>query len=96
MVILLSWLGHHLGDGVAGAGGGDLADLALHRMLIGAQSFQETPKSHAPAIILALIPHLAAWGKLQIDGALHAAGTSVAPSVSTSWATKGSCTRACR
>jgi AGZA family xanthine/uracil permease-like MFS transporter len=47
-------------------------------MLIGAQSFQETPKSHAPAIILGLVPHLAAWGKLQIDNALHAAGTSVA------------------
>ena len=29
-------------------------------MLIGAQAFQETPKSHAPAIILALVPHLAA------------------------------------
>jgi len=45
-------------------------------MLIGAQSFQETPKSHAPAIILALLPHLAAWGKLQIDNALGAAGTN--------------------
>jgi AGZA family xanthine/uracil permease-like MFS transporter len=45
-------------------------------MLIGAQSFQETPKSHAPAIVLALCPHLAAWGKLQIDNALGAAGTS--------------------
>jgi len=45
-------------------------------MLIGAQAFQETPKSHAPAIILALMPHLAAWGKLQIDNALGAAGTS--------------------
>jgi AGZA family xanthine/uracil permease-like MFS transporter len=45
-------------------------------MLIGAQSFQETPRSHAPAIILALLPHLAAWGKLQIDNALGAAGTS--------------------
>ena len=43
-------------------------------MLIGAQAFQETPKSHAPAIILALMPHLAAWGKLQIDNALGAAG----------------------
>src|SRR6267154_1906467 len=32
-------------------------------MLIGAQSFQETPKSHAPAIILAFTPHLAAWAK---------------------------------
>jgi AGZA family xanthine/uracil permease-like MFS transporter len=45
-------------------------------MLIGAQAFQETPKSHAPAIILALMPNLAAWGKLQIDNALGAAGTS--------------------
>jgi adenine/guanine/hypoxanthine permease len=45
-------------------------------MLIGAQAFQETPKSHAPAIVLALTPHLAAWGKLQIDNALGAAGTS--------------------
>jgi AGZA family xanthine/uracil permease-like MFS transporter len=47
-------------------------------MLIGAQAFQETPKRHAPAIILALAPHLAAWGKLQIDNSLAAAGTNVA------------------
>jgi len=47
-------------------------------MLIGAQAFQETPKSHAPAIILAFMPHLAAWGKLQIDNALGAAGTNAA------------------
>jgi AGZA family xanthine/uracil permease-like MFS transporter len=47
-------------------------------MLIGAQAFQETPKSHAPAIILALCPHLAAWGKVQIDNALGAAGTNAA------------------
>lgn len=45
-------------------------------MLIGAQAFQETPKRHAPAVVLALVPHLAAWGKLQIDNALGAAGTS--------------------
>jgi AGZA family xanthine/uracil permease-like MFS transporter len=45
-------------------------------MLMGAQAFQETPKSHAPAIVLAIAPHLAAWGKLQIDNALGAAGTS--------------------
>jgi AGZA family xanthine/uracil permease-like MFS transporter len=36
-------------------------------MLIGAQAFQATPIKHAPAIVLALTPHLAAWGKLQID-----------------------------
>jgi adenine/guanine/hypoxanthine permease len=47
-------------------------------MLIGAQAFQETPRSHAPAIVLALVPHLAAWGKLQIDNVLAAAGTSAA------------------
>ncbi|HEY5451542.1 MAG TPA: regulator [Polyangia bacterium] len=78
MVILLSWLGVisvmvSLVPVVA------ISPILLYiAMLIGAQSFQETPKSHAPAIILALVPHLAAWGKLQIDGALHAAGTSVA------------------
>src|SRR5712692_10109381 len=47
-------------------------------MLIGAQAFQETPKAHAPAIVLALTPNLAAWGKLLIDGALTAPGTSAA------------------
>jgi len=47
-------------------------------MLIGAQAFQETPKRHAPAIVLAIVPHIAAWGKVQIDNALGAAGTSVA------------------
>jgi len=36
-------------------------------MLIGAQAFQTTPVKHAPAIVLALFPHLAAWAKLLID-----------------------------
>jgi AGZA family xanthine/uracil permease-like MFS transporter len=47
-------------------------------MLIGAQAFQEVPKSHAPAVILALIPQVAGWGKLMIDNALGAAGTNAA------------------
>ena len=47
-------------------------------MLIGSQAFQESPKIHAPAIIVALMPHLAAWGKLQIDNVLGAAGTNAA------------------
>ena len=42
-------------------------------MLIGAQAFQETPRSHAPAVIIALIPQVAGWGKTIIDGALGAA-----------------------
>jgi AGZA family xanthine/uracil permease-like MFS transporter len=47
-------------------------------MLMGAQAFQESPKVHAPAIVLALMPNLAAWGKLMIDNSLTAAGTSAA------------------
>jgi AGZA family xanthine/uracil permease-like MFS transporter len=45
-------------------------------MLIGAQAFQTTPSRHAPAIVLALTPHLAAWCKTLMDNALGAAGTS--------------------
>jgi len=46
--------------------------------LIGAQAFQATPKHHAPAVVLALIPHFAAWGQGQVDGALQAAGANAA------------------
>jgi AGZA family xanthine/uracil permease-like MFS transporter len=76
MVIILSWLGiisvmSALIPVVA------ISPILLYiGMLIGAQAFQETPKNHAPAIVLALTPHLAAWGKLQIDNALGAAGTN--------------------
>ncbi len=48
-------------------------------MLIGAQAFQTTPMKHAPAIVLGLVPHLAAWAKTLIDGALGAAGAQVTP-----------------
>jgi AGZA family xanthine/uracil permease-like MFS transporter len=48
-------------------------------MLIGAQAFQTTPMKHAPAVILGLVPHLAAWAKTLIDGALGAAGAEVTP-----------------
>lgn len=47
-------------------------------MLIGSQAFQETPRAHAPAIVLALVPHLANWGLTMINNALAAAGTVVA------------------
>jgi adenine/guanine/hypoxanthine permease len=76
MVIVLSWFGIiafllSLVPVVA------ISPILLYiGMLIGAQAFQETPKSHAPAIVLALVPHLAAWCKTLMDGALQAAGTS--------------------
>ena len=41
-------------------------------MLIGSQAFQESPHKHAPAVIMAIVPSLAAWGKLQIDNSLGA------------------------
>src|ERR1700719_3477054 len=47
-------------------------------MLIGAQAFQSTPNTHAPAIVLSLAPHLAGWCKTLMDGALAAAGTTAA------------------
>jgi AGZA family xanthine/uracil permease-like MFS transporter len=76
MVIILSWLGI-ISVMVALVPVVAISPILLYiGMLIGSQAFQETPKSHAPAIVLALTPHLAAWGKLQIDNALSAAGTS--------------------
>ena len=47
-------------------------------LVIGAQAFQASPKEHAPAAVLAIIPNVAAWGQLQVDSALNAAGTSAA------------------
>jgi AGZA family xanthine/uracil permease-like MFS transporter len=46
-------------------------------MLIGAQAFQESPHKHAPAVVLAIVPTIAAWGTVQINNALGAAGTDV-------------------
>lgn len=43
-------------------------------MLMGAQAFQETPRRHAPAVMLAIIPHLASWALNQINGVLAATG----------------------
>ncbi|NUB45755.1 regulator [Fertoebacter nigrum] len=48
-------------------------------MLIGAQAFQTTPLTHAPAIVLGMLPHLAAWAKTLIDGSLGAAGVQMTP-----------------
>jgi AGZA family xanthine/uracil permease-like MFS transporter len=45
-------------------------------LVIGAQAFQASPASHAPAVVLAIIPNIAEWAKINIDGALAVAGTS--------------------
>src|ERR1700689_266051 len=60
-------------------------------MLIGSQAFQECPKRHAPAIVLALVPSLAAWGKLQIDNSLGAVANipKITPAMIAPWAQRG-------
>ncbi len=45
-------------------------------LVIGAQAFTTTPARHAPAVVLAMLPNVAAWAQGQIDGALGAAGTN--------------------
>lgn len=45
-------------------------------LLIGAQAFQETPKRHAVAVVMAIIPNIASWASGLIDNALSAAGTN--------------------
>ena len=47
-------------------------------IIIVAQSFQETPKEHAPAVALGLFPALAAGGLLMVETGLKAAGKSLA------------------
>src|SRR6266404_6001561 len=62
MVVILAWLGIisvmvSLIPVVA------ISPILLYiGMLIGSQAFQESPRSHAPAIVLALTPHIANWG----------------------------------
>lgn len=46
-------------------------------IIIVAQSFQETPKEHAPAVALGIVPALAGWGLLMMETGLRAAGTSL-------------------
>jgi hypothetical protein len=45
-------------------------------LIMGAQAFQAIPVRHAPAVVIALLPWLAAWATQLVDGALQAAGTS--------------------
>ena len=47
-------------------------------LVIGAQAFQASPAAHAPAVVLAIIPNVAEWAQINIDGSLGAAGTGAA------------------
>ena len=74
MVILLCWFGTISVISAIIPSIAILPILLYIGMLIGSQAFQETPKRHAPAIILAIVPSIANWGLNMINNALAAAG----------------------
>ena len=43
-------------------------------IVISAQAFQATPRAHAPAVVIGLLPGVAAWGALMAKNGLRAAG----------------------
>jgi len=43
-------------------------------IVISAQAFQATPRTHAPAVVLGLLPGVAAWGAFMAKSGLRAAG----------------------
>ena len=46
-------------------------------IVITAQAFQATPREHAPAVVIGLLPGVAAWGALLAKNGLRAAGMGV-------------------
>ncbi|MBI2338945.1 MAG: NCS2 family permease [Deltaproteobacteria bacterium] len=46
-------------------------------IVIMAQAYQATPKQHAPAVALGLIPALAAWGLMLVQGTLSEVGSTL-------------------
>jgi AGZA family xanthine/uracil permease-like MFS transporter len=55
-------------------------------IVIAAQAFQETPRKHAPAVVLGLLPGIAAWGAFMAKNGVRAAdyGTAQMPAFSES------------
>ena len=43
-------------------------------IVITAQAFQATPREHAPAVVMGLLPGVGAWGALMAKNGLRAAG----------------------
>ena len=74
MVILMCWFGTISVMSAIIPSIAILPILLYIGMLIGSQAYQETPKRHAPAIVLAVIPSIANWGLTMINNSLAAAG----------------------
>lgn len=48
-------------------------------IIITAQAFQATPSHHAPAVVIGLLPGIAAWGAFMAKSGLQAAGLGASP-----------------
>jgi AGZA family xanthine/uracil permease-like MFS transporter len=46
-------------------------------IIIAAQAFQTTPTEHAPAVVVGLLPAMAAWGLFILESGLRSAGTDI-------------------
>ena len=49
-------------------------------LVMTAQAFQTTPRSHAPAVALGLVPSLAAWGTIVVSQTVGAVGAAISDS----------------
>jgi AGZA family xanthine/uracil permease-like MFS transporter len=58
-------------------------------LVIGSQAFRVVPRAYYPAVVLAMVPNLAAWAGGYVDSALTAAGTSAREVGSTNLAASG-------
>jgi AGZA family xanthine/uracil permease-like MFS transporter len=47
-------------------------------IVIAAQAFQATPRRHAPAVVVGLLPSIAGWGVFMAKAGLHAGGVGIA------------------
>jgi AGZA family xanthine/uracil permease-like MFS transporter len=50
-------------------------------LVIAAQAFQATPREHAPAVVLGMLPGVAAWGALMAKAGLRAGGATMSPAL---------------
>lgn len=58
-------------------------------IIMATQSFDATPRHHAPAVVLGLLPGLGAWGVLMVKDGLRAGGTTFSPELAEKMAASG-------
>jgi AGZA family xanthine/uracil permease-like MFS transporter len=71
VICFMGWLSHIAWAVPVDAG---MAIVLWIGIVIAAQAFQSTPREHAPAVVLGLLPGLAAWAALMAKNGLRAAG----------------------